>query len=384
MTEADRKVFVQDASELKDKFATQRKVLLRPEADQAIDEAQPQDVDKGLVQEHIPKPIPDSGTNQECEPQVESILGSAGTCLASGAFPGEWQVLRFLGGGTYGYVFEVADRWGGARLAAKIAGRENTLQDLDAERRLLERLVHPNIVRSFGFAASSAHAALLLELAQSDLATWLAVPCNKVVRDSLPALDGRWRLLYQLTSAMQYMHSSKVLHLDFKTNNVLVFEASGVKSVKVADFGMSQALTDDGLKAPGDAVFTLSFRPPELVLAEKSVVKVSYSGGVYALGCCMYDLFRCSDAGPLLFPSNSLFELMLQERRRMGTAAAYQTFARYRDQRLEGSKTRLNSRVTDAMAIGAIKEIVAPLPGPMSLQALETRIRMRISSLTVG
>ena len=171
MTEADRKVFVQDASELKDKFATQRKVLLRPEADQAIDEAQPQDVDKGLVQEHIPKPIPDSGTNQECEPQVESILGSAGTCLASGAFPGEWQVLRFLGGGTYGYVFEVADRWGGARLAAKIAGRENTLQDLDAERRLLERLVHPNIVRSFGFAASSAHAALLLELAQSDLAT---------------------------------------------------------------------------------------------------------------------------------------------------------------------------------------------------------------------
>ena len=55
---------------------------------------------------------------------------------------------------------------------------------------------------------------------------------------------------------MQYMHSSKVSHLDFKTNNVLLFEISGVKSVKIADFGMSQALTDDGLKAPGDVVFT--------------------------------------------------------------------------------------------------------------------------------
>ena len=51
--------------------------------------------------------------------EVETLLGNAGACLTSGAFLGEWQVLRFLGGGTYGHVFLAVDRLSGVRLAVR-------------------------------------------------------------------------------------------------------------------------------------------------------------------------------------------------------------------------------------------------------------------------
>ena len=129
-----------------------------------------------------------------CSGAVDSVLGHAGTCLSSGAFLGEWQVLSFLGGGAYGYAFLVVDRLSGVRLTVKVAVAENTLQDLDAERRFLGKIAHPNIMKSFGFVTSSRHAALLLELASTDVASWLELPCNKSTDSSI--LEGGWKALF--------------------------------------------------------------------------------------------------------------------------------------------------------------------------------------------
>ena len=147
-------------------------------------------------------------------------------------------------------------------LAAKVAVREDTLQDLDAERRILERLAHPNIVRAFGFIASRHHAALLLELAQADLLTWLRGPPHfEVLGASCSGgLRRRWEMLYQLVSAVHFLHENKILHLDIKTNNVLVVESqSRTPVVKLADFGLSQTVPGDKLVVFAKEAFTVNF-----------------------------------------------------------------------------------------------------------------------------
>jgi serine/threonine protein kinase len=327
--------------------------------------------------------------------QLEPILGPAGSCLASGAFLGEWQASKLLGGGTYGQVFEVVDRVGGLCLAAKVAVREGTLQDLDSECRLLRRLIHPNIVQSYGLAASGLHAALLMELAQSDLASWLALPANKLVEREDWKLMHRWRLLFQIVSALHYMHNNNVLHLDLKTNNMLVFEDRGASArapqsrsacVKLADLGLSQAMTGTTLSVVGDEAYTANFRAPELIFAQRSRTKISFPTDVFALGCCVYDLFRNANAGPLLFPNKSLFEHMLLVKQRQGANTALQVLARARDQRVGQNKcgTEKGTRINDALAVRTIKDTVVSVRDRITLHGVRSHIGMAMSSLGVS
>ena len=347
MGEAERRVFLQMAAARRAEVVNQRNVLSQHagENDDGVPTGQVRNSSAVAAERScVPGLQHDrDGTaeNVISPTQLESILGPAGSCLASGAFLGEWQVAKVLGSGTYGQVVEVVDRMGGLRLAAKVAVREGTLQDLESECRLLRKLAHPNIVQSYGLASAGLHVALLMELAQTDLASWLALPDNKLVDSEEWKLIHRWRLLFQLVSALQYMHHSNVLHLDLKPDNMLVFEDPGARApqsrsacVKLADFGLSQATTNTTLLVVGADTYTANFRAPELVFAERSRTRISSLSDVFALGCCAYDLFRSADAGPLLFPDDSLFERMLVVKEQQGEKAALDTLARARDERI--------------------------------------------------
>ena len=235
-----------------------------------------------------------------------------------------------------------------------------------------------------------------MELAQTDLASWLALPDNKLVDGEEWKLIHRWRLLFQLVSALQYMHHSNVLHLDLKPNNMLVFEDPGASArapqsrsacVKLADFGLSQATTNTTLLVVGADTYTANFRAPELVFAERSRTRISSPSDVFALGCCAYDLLRSANAGPLLFPNTSLFEHMLLVKRRQGENVALDTLARTRDERI-GYITWLNKsgpfkgvRIKDAFAVRIIKDTVVSVRDRITLHGVQAHIGMAISTL---
>jgi len=379
MSEDDKDIYVRQAKAFAVSVSDQRKMLLDTH------ENRPTLGDNKLQGSAVAV-----GGHHVCQDDgkpIDSTLGPAGTCLSSGAFLGDWQVTRFLGDGTYGQVFEVSDCFLGLSLAVKVAVREDTLQDLDAERRILEKLVHPNILRSFGFVTTPSHAGLLLELACSDLASWLSLPANRLKASQTESLLGRWHMLSQLVYAVDYMHKKKVLHLDIKTNNFLVFSnlsmnpskpQSRTTWVKVADFGLSQVLVNDSIAVHGNAVFASNFRAPELLLAGSSTVRVSYPCDIYALGCCVYDIFRCEHAGPLLFPY-TLSKHLVEVSSVRGQAAAFASLARYRDERLNGNRLVAIPRVKDAMAATIIKETVTPKSTRISLHAVQARIRSQRS-----
>lgn len=74
-------------------------------------------------------------------------------------------------------------------------------------------------------------------------------------------------IMYQLFSALFYIHGNRILHRDMKSSNILVTKL-GV--LKLADFGLARALCKGPCQRYTNRVVTLWYRPPELLLGERN------------------------------------------------------------------------------------------------------------------
>ena len=106
-------------------------------------------------------------------------------------------------------------------------------------------------------------------------------------------------LLLQLTSAVEYLHSSWILHRDLKTSNLLMNNRG---QIKIADFGMARYYGDPPPKLT-QLVVTLWYRAPELLLGAE---KYSSEIDMWSIGCIFGELLVKE---PLLQGKNEVDQL---------------------------------------------------------------------------
>ena len=162
-----------------------------------------------------------------------------------------------------------------------------------AERQILARFAHPNIV-SFLDAGVTADGRPYLVMERVD-----GQPLTRYCATRRLELPARLALLGQLCRAVQYAHQHGVVHRDLKPANVLV-TPDGV--VKVLDFGIAKLL-DDSIVGNGDATvagaaraLTPSYASPEQLRGDT----VTTATDIYTIGVVMYELLsgrRPYDAG---------------------------------------------------------------------------------------
>jgi len=93
-----------------------------------------------------------------------------------------------------------------------------------------------------------------------------------------------------LVDALDYLHRMGIAHLDLKLENILVDEDD---NIKIADFDMSQSLTEKKLFAKG----TPSWRAPEIKNGqakdkEGNVIDIDYcAADIYSLGLILFGLY---------------------------------------------------------------------------------------------
>src|SRR5215468_9927395 len=194
--------------------------------------------------------------------------------------PGEqvddWIIVRALGGGGFGAVYEV-------HLHATLVAAPEIVARFHREATVIGRLRHPSIVELIAVGVATGRPYLCMELLDGeDLAA--------LIRRTGPMSGPQvLAVLEPVCAALAAAHELGVVHRDIKASNVMVCRgAGGARRVVLLDFGiakLSDALAGD-LTASHQALGTPSCMAPEQVHGRA----VDARCDVYGLGTLAYFL----------------------------------------------------------------------------------------------
>lgn len=178
---------------------------------------------------------------------------------------GRYDLLRVLGKGAMGLVYEGRDPNLDRRVAIKTIQVENLSVQaaieyehrFRTEARSAARLQHPNIVSVYDAGRDGNIAFLVMEFIQGEDLK------HHLNQGELYTLGQTVGILGDLLSALDYAHQQNIVHRDIKPANLLI-EACG--RVKLTDFGVAR-IQDSGeaTRTQGALVGTLKYMSPEQV-----------------------------------------------------------------------------------------------------------------------
>lgn len=156
--------------------------------------------------------------------------------LRPGACIGRYELVREIGRGGFGVVWEARDRDDDGRLVAFKAVRAGQVakdreERLVREAELAARLSHPSIVTLLDAGRSEHGPYLVTELLRG------ATLADRLARGRIPPREGV-RIGLQIAQAAAHAHTHGVVHRDLKPGNIFLCEDG---KTKVLDFGLAHA-----------------------------------------------------------------------------------------------------------------------------------------------
>jgi serine/threonine-protein kinase len=204
-------------------------------------------------------------------PDPETLLATA---------IGGYIVNRFIGHGTFAWVFEATPPGGGPSVALKVLRPPLAVEPafrevFENECRLAAELEHPHIVPTQDVGCDGDAVFLVMGLCPTSLSATLAQ--EGPLEPGAAADLGR-----QIGGALEFAHQKGYLHRDVKTANVLR-DATG--AWRLADFGIAQAIDTCVHQAHRDVIVGT----PHYISPERAQGRpVDARSDLYSLGVTLY------------------------------------------------------------------------------------------------
>ena len=240
------------------------------------------ETDPGLTSLAHDEPVTSlaAGTDQDLH-----RAASQGHFAPGSAFGSRYHIIRLLGMGGMGAVYQAWDDSLGVAVALKIVRPEitadpNTARELERrfkrELLLARQVTHKNVVRIHDLGEIDGIKYLTMPYIQgNDLATILKTQGKLPVRQALP-------IARQVVSGLQAAHDAGVVHRDLKPANIMI---DADDHAVIMDFGIARSVSG-GATVAGAVVGTLEYMAPEQAMAHS----VDHRADIYALGLILYDM----------------------------------------------------------------------------------------------
>lgn len=208
------------------------------------------------------------------------VLPAAAPPELTGVRLGPYRLLRFIGSGGLGAVYEAEDA-SAVHVALKVLGPIAHLSDTDGawfsrEAALRVRLDHPNIVKVVDAGVCDGMACLAMELVPGTSLGAYTQP-----ESLLPMSESLWYAA-DTALALGYAHARGVVHRDVKPDNILVDRAT--RRAKLSDFGV--ATFDDGFRTQTGVIpGTPAYMSPEQLCGGV----IDGRTDLYALGVVLFE-----------------------------------------------------------------------------------------------
>ena len=156
----------------------------------------------------------------------------------------------------------------------KIEINMEIIKQLFQEYEMLTNLNHPNIIQVYGFyfGEKTHNPSILLEYCSCNL--------EKAISELEDIeLVG---IIYEICSAMKYVHENKIIHRDLKMKNILVNKD---KHIRICDFGISKSIDITTLTSMTHGIGTFAFMAPEIINPK---AKYDEKVDIYSFGVILY------------------------------------------------------------------------------------------------
>ncbi len=293
----------------------------------ALDYRRPFPGQESTIGAEVELPLAPTPAVDQAEP-VGPTRASAASRLPAGSPPPELanltdhEIVRELGVGGMGVVYLAHNRLMARDEVLKVIGQHiveqpGVLDRFIREIRAVARLRHPNVVSAYSAFRCPTTGSLVFAMEYVD-----GLDLRRMVKAKGPMPVGHaCYFVHQAALGLQHAHEEGMVHRDIKPANLMLSHHKGRPVIKVLDFGLSKAVSeqnaselaigiptlplDDGehLTCTGAMLGTPDFIAPEQIVDSQ---RADIRADIYSLGCTLYYLL----SGHSPYPDRNLRDLL--------------------------------------------------------------------------
>ena len=211
---------------------------------------------------------------------LAGVVTVAGSALPDGTelVAGRYRIMRWLGGGGMGRVYEAVDIELDERVALKVLRpgmSEDAIERFRREVKLTRRIQHRNVARMFDIGEHDGEKFLTMELVVGEALKpgGMAMPW--------PQLRA---IAEQICAGLAAAHATGVVHRDLKPDNILLEHGTG--RAVITDFGIARTTEEVGVTQIGAVIGTPRYMSPEQLAGRE----VDARSDLFSLGVMLFEL----------------------------------------------------------------------------------------------